>query len=94
MNISVDRFYERKSHTYNSITNSNNFCREEFCPTANLLDITEEQVKTMQKPSVFNSLPGINLKPTNLAENADNLERLSAKLQEVEALGLWHEPVD
>ena len=44
MNVSVDRFYERKSQTYNSITNSNNFCREEFCPTANLRDITDEQV--------------------------------------------------
>ena len=42
MNMGVDRFYVRKTNTYNSICNSNNFCREEFCPTANLRDLTEE----------------------------------------------------
>ena len=48
----------------------------------------------MQKPSIFNSLPGISIKTSSLADNADNFERLSAKLEQIETLGLWHEPVD
>ena len=94
MNMGVDRFYARKSNTYNSISNSNNFCREEFCPTANLKDIAEAQIKDASKPWSFNSLPGVNLKAASLSENPEHLDRLSKRLAELEPLGMWHEPLD
>lgn len=78
MNMGVDRFYVRKTNTYNQICNSNNFCREEFCPTANLKELTPCQVKNAQKPWNFSSLPGLNLKDSSsLGENPEHLAKLS-----------------
>ena len=45
MSMGMDRYYARMSNTYNMICNSNNFSREEYCPTANLNELTREQVK-------------------------------------------------
>ena len=70
------------------------FCREEFAPTANLREITPDQVRDYQKPWNFNSLPGVNLKASSLLENPEHLERLCNKLKELEPLALWHEPLD
>lgn len=94
MNMGVDRFYVRKTNTYNSICNSNNFCREEFCPSANLKDLTEPQVISAQKPWNFTSLPAVSLKAESLRENPEHLQKLCNKLQELESLGLWHEPIE
>ena len=94
MSLGVDRFYARKSNTYNSICNSNNFCREEFCPQANTKELTQEQLADAQKPWAFNSLPGINVKAASLAEDPTHLERLCEKLRQMNRLDLWHEPLD
>ena len=69
INAGVDRFYVRKTNTYNSVCNANNYCREEFCPTVNLKEVTEDQIQGCAKPWSFDSLPGVNLKTMSLAED-------------------------
>lgn len=34
------------------------------------------------------------MKAVSLAESADHLERLNNKLLQLDAVGLWHEPLD
>lgn len=84
----------RKTNTYNSVCNANNYCREEFCPTVNLKEVTEDQIQGCAKPWSFDSLPGVNLKTMSLAEDPQSLERLNQRLSELEPLGLWHEPLE
>ena len=94
MNSGLERYYHRQADTYKHISNSSNFSREEHCPQANLRDLTQQQVTNFQKPWIANSLPSINMKAATLAESPDYLERLNKKLLEIDAAGLWNEPLD
>ena len=95
MNQGVDRFYLRKSCTYETISQCNNVQREEYTPVANENEITPELVDAAVRPWAFGSnklpLPG---KMSTVTTETKQIGELAERLKEMRALDLWHEPLD
>ena len=94
MNQGVDRFYARKSYTYDAINRYNNTMREEYGPVANESEITPELLDAAVRPWAFGALPATGLKMSTVTTETKQIGELADRLRQMRALDLWHEPIE
>lgn len=95
MNQGVHRFYARKSLAYGAISQRNNRHREEYVPVEDEYVIDQELVDAAVRPWTFGSLPATGgLKISSATTETKQIPELVDRLKQMQALDLWHEPVD
>ena len=95
MNQGVHRFYARKSLAYGAITQRNNRHREEYIPVEDEHIIDQELVDAAVRPWTFGSLPVPSAdKMASATSETKQIPELVDRLKQMQALDLWHEPVD
>jgi hypothetical protein len=89
-----EAYYTRLQHSYKTICSQINQHRNDNLPEENINQIDYDLTKNLERKWIFESLPGIDLKPSEWTDNLETLTALTDQLRTLKSLEFFYEPVE